>query len=89
MGGTKQIHAADNQPTYPDKSKRNAETRYGMKQEHSGHGDKSGTEQSNECGAGKGSQRDVNRVQSPEQQRRLFFDTLNLCGKEIRQFASF
>ena len=55
-----------------------------MKPKRSGHRDKPGAEQSNECGTGKCSQRDVNRVQSPEQQRRLFFDALHLCGKEVR-----
>jgi len=62
MSGTKQIQTGDNEPTYTDKSKRDAETCYGMKQKHAGDGHKSGAEQSNECRAGKCSQRDVDGV---------------------------
>jgi hypothetical protein len=64
MGGTKQIHTGNDEPTYTDKSKRDAETCYGSKRKCAGDGNKFGAEQGNERGAGKCGQRDLNRVQS-------------------------
>jgi hypothetical protein len=82
VGGTKQVHTANNEPTYTDKSKCDAETGYGVKQKRGCHGNKCGAEQSNERCAGKCSQRDVDRVQSAQQQRCLFFDTVTCAVKK-------
>ena len=61
------IHAADDEPTYTDKSKSDAETCCGVKQRRSSHGDKSCAEERNECCAGKRGQGYVNGVQGAEQ----------------------